>query len=554
MATKIQPISKTKTIDYSNKPLLNFWRQRSNSSANQNHRNEIAETLKLADEGIVCIQTGLFTDKHLIKDIAQKLKVRFYILVNEYSQELDLLNETCLIRYDLKNNGTFILVNPNSDNPRGIFFTGQLTEQSLAVTQHISQSLKPNEIKELFRHFCFHFWETAKKEVIEKGKHNDVTSKPFDVFHDVNTFNGKDFVFGTVFDYSEESKRIDLSDKQIIYLGQEMQIPIQIKSKSTKDLGDFVLKEMIPKNEFEDKEPNLTDDGISVIIEYKWQNVPFYLPEGAIESPLYERWRKKQEEIVKALDSILNKIQEAEKKLDSILNKIQEAEKKEASLSKAIRCLFLGKKNVLGTSKNDIEKELKKTNYANLTEAELKEKINRINKINAQVQEKIGEIETEDRKAKLDEEIKSDKTQLSKLESELESKEQELENKKANGDTVFIPKIEDEIKNLKKKRNSLKNKIQSKEKEKEKYKEISQSYSSSLNEVIGDKNVKQNNSTKSQFLQVPDLQDYPSLPKVGKLYQVKNQKFLAIEFWEEYEIGKKEAERLNAILCAIKQN
>jgi len=49
---------------------------------------------------------------------------------------------------------------------------------------------------------------------------------------------------------------------------------------------------------------------------------------------------------------------------------------------------------------------------------------------------------------------------------------------------------------------------------------------------------------------LPD--QFPKLPKVGKLYQLNNQYFLAIEFWEEYELGKKEAERLKANLCAIK--
>ncbi|HOL00696.1 MAG TPA: hypothetical protein PK860_04010 [Paludibacteraceae bacterium] len=424
--------------------------------------------------------------------------------------------------------------------------------------------------------------------MIEKGKHNDVTSKPIDVFHDINAFAEKDFVYGTVFDFSEKSKRIDLSEKQIIYLGQETQIPIQIKSKSTKDLGDFVLDELIPKNEFEDKEPNLTDDGISVSIEYKWQNVPFYLPEEAIESALYERWKKKQEEIVKALDSILNKI--------------QEAEKKEANLSKAISRFFLGKKNVFGALKNEIE-DLKAADYANLPEAKLRVKINRINEVNAQVQKEIGEIETEDRKAKLDEEIESLKTQISELESELKSKKQELEIKKSNMDkaleefclkygidknklgqeknnlgqlageknrkknpneakeaekklnelkeiqnTTFISKTESEINEIEKKINSLKNQIGGKEKEKNK--QVSQSSSSSLSEVVGDKNVIQSNSIKSQLVQLPD--QFPKLPKVGKLYQLNNQYFLAIEFWEEYELGKKEAERLKANLCAIK--
>lgn len=593
MATKIQSISKTKTVDYSNELLQNFWRQKSNASVYQNHKNEIVKTLQFAQEGIVCIQTESLTDKSLIKlifEIAQNLKVRFYILVNEYTQELDLLNEICLIRYEVKNIGSFILLNPNSNHANGIFFTGQFTEPSFKVSHNISKSLNKNETEELFRHFCFHFWEKAKKEVVEKGIKSDVISKPLDVFHDVNAFGEKDFVYGTLFDFTEIAKRGDISDKQIIPLNNEKQIPILIKPNTTNDLGDIVIESLLPKSEFENKEPNFADDGVSVSIEYKWQNTPFYLPEKATENSLYDRWEKKHEEILKALDSILNKI--------------QETEKKEANISKAISRFFLGKKNVFGSLKNQID-DLKKTNFSIQTEAKLKEKINRINEINAQVQNEIGEIETEDRKAKIDEEIENLKIQIYEQENELESKKKELQTKRFNMDksldefclkysidknklgqeksnlgqlageknkkknpeeakmaeqklnelkeiqnTTFISKNEDEIKDLEKKINSLKNQIEGKQKEKNK--QVTQSSSSSLSEVFGDKIPKQSNTEKFQLVQMPDLNQYPQLPQVGKLFQLNSKQYLAIEFWEEYEQGKKEAERLKANLCAIK--
>lgn len=593
MATNIQSISKTKTVDYSDELIQNFWRQKSNAPVYQNHKNEIVKTLQFAQEGIVCIQTESLTDKSLIKqifDIAQNLKVRFYILVNEYTQELDLLNEICLIRYEVKNIGSFVIVNPNTDNPKGVFFTGQLSEQNITVTQHISRSLDTKETEELFRHFCFQFWEKAKKEVIEKGMKSDVISKPLDVFHDVNAFGEKDFVFGTLFDFSEKAKRGDFSGKQIILLNNETQIPILIKPNTTNDLGDIVLESLLPKSEFENKEPNFADDGVSVSIEYKWQNTPFYLPEKATENSLYDRWEKKHEEILKTLDSILNKI--------------QEAEKKEANISKAISRFFLGKKNVFGSLENQID-DLKKTDFAIQTEAKLKEKINRINEINAQVQNEIGEIETEDRKAKLDEEIENLKIQISEQENELESKKKELQTKRFNMDksldefclkysidknklgqeksnlgqlageknkkknpeeakmaeqklnelkeiqnTTFITKNEDEIKDLEKKINSLKNQIEGKQKEKNK--QVTQSSSSSLSELVGDKIPNQSNTEKFQLIQIPDINQYPQLPQVGKLFQLNSKQYLAIEFWEEYEQGKKEAERLKANLCAIK--
>lgn len=590
MATKIQSISKSKTIDFSSELLQNFWRQKSSVSVTQNHKSEISKTIQSPQEGIVCIQTEALTDKGLIKqifDISQNLKVRFYILVNEYSQELDSLNEICLIRYEVKNNGSFILVNPNSDKPQGTFFSGQLTEQSIAVTEHISRNMDIKETEELFRHFCFQFWEIAKKEVIDKGKKSEVISKPLDVFHDTNVFGGKDFVYGTLFNFSEKAKRSELSDKQIIYLNQEKQIPIQIKSKSQKDLGENVSNSLLTKNEFESKEPNFIDDGVSVSIEYKWQNIPFYLPENATDSSLYDRWKKKQEEIEKAIDSTLNKI--------------KEAEKKEASLSKKITRFFLGKKNVLGALKNEID-DLKATDFANQTEVTLKEKINLINEINTQVQNEIGEIETEDRKAKLDEEIENFKIQISENESVLGNKKQELETKKSKMDmsleafclkynidknklgqeksnlgqlageknkkknpeeakgaekklnelkeiqnTTFISKNESEIQEIEKKIKILESQIESKQKEKSK--QVSQTNSSSLNEIVGIKNPQQNNLGKVQLVQMPELQQ---LPTIGKLFQVNSQQFLGIEFWEQYEQGKKEAERLKANLCAIK--
>jgi len=537
MATKIQSISKSKTIDFSSDLLQNVWRQKSSVTVNHNHQSEISKTIQSAKEGIVCIQTEALTDKGLIKqifDISQNLKVRFYILVNEYSQELDLLNEICLIRYEVKNIGSFILVNPNSDKPQGTFFTGQLTEQSIAVTQHISRSLDTKEAEELFRHFCFQYWEIAKKEVIEKGKKGDVTSKPLDVFHDTNVFGGKDFVYGTLFNFSEKAKRSELSGKHIIYLNKETQIPFQIKAITTIDLENNVSENLLPKSEFENQEPNFADDEVSVSIKYIWKNVPFYLPENATDNSLYEKWKKKNEEIVKALDSVLNKI--------------QETEKKEANISKAISRYFLGKKNVFSALKNKID-DLKETDFANITEAKLKDKINLINDIYAQVQSEVGEIETEDRKAKLDEEIEILKNEVSAKESELESKMHELEAKQKDEEQKkFVSKTQGELNEIDKKLKSLKNQIESKVKEKNK--QVSQSSSSSLNEIIGDKNSKQNNAGKVQLVHMPELQQ---LPTIGKLFQVEDsQQFLGIEFWEQYEQGKKEAERLKANLCAIK--
>jgi phenylalanyl-tRNA synthetase alpha subunit len=206
----------------------------------------------------------------------------------------------------------------------------------------------------------------------------------------------------------------------------------------------------------------------------------------------------------------------------------------------------LGKKNIFSALQNEIS-ELKTIDFANLTETILKAKIYRINEINEQVLYEIGEIETEDRKAKLDEEIENLKSAIFEKEIELESKKRELGNKKKDDNQKkFIGKTESELKEIEKKINSLKNQIDNKNKEK--HKQV-QPGSSSLNELVGIKNHNQNNFGTQKFVQIPDLQQ---LPVIGKLYQVNSQPYLAIEFWEEYEQGKHEADRLKAKLCAIK--
>jgi hypothetical protein len=434
MATKIQPINKTKTVYCGDILLQNFWRIGGSFNYDSDaNKNKLLEFLHSIEQGTVCIYTESLTEKDIIKqifDISQNFKVRFYILVNEYSKELDLLNGHCLIRYDLNNKGSFILANPNSDKPDGIFFTGF---KEFGMGRHFLRSLNKNETIELFRHFCFQFWETAKKEVIEKGKHNEVISKPLDIFHDVNAFGGKDFVYGTLFDFIEKASLSEFDQQLITFLNQESQSPSFIKHSIEMDAGIICSDKLLPKSEFENQEPVLDIYGVSLFIYYYWKISPFYLPEKATVNSLYEKWEKQQDEILK--------------QLDAILQKIKEVENKESGLSKKITRFFLGKKNVFGALKNEIE-VLKATVFANLPEATLKEKTKIINEIHEKIQNEIGEIETENRKAKLDEEIENLQDEISKKENEMQEKENTKQEKELakSGFEKEIASIETELK------------------------------------------------------------------------------------------------------------
>ncbi len=592
MANKILPISKSKVVDYSNEPLVNFWRVKDGKfhSVSQNYKQQIINLLQSVTEGFICIQSVALTDKQIIKlifDTARGREVKIYILVNQYSPELKALNGLCLIRYELQNTGSFILVNPNSNQPKGIFFSGHLTENSLTDSNQVLIEINNNEVKELFRHFCFQFWETAKKGILEEEKHLNIESKPIDVFHDTKEYGDKDFVYATLFDFVEKSKRGELANKLIVPLRKENQPPILIKQEEKKELGNISLNELPPLNEFEKYTPDLSDDGISCRIEYFWTNEPFYLPDKCDKSPLYDKWK--------------NETNKINNHLETILTKIKEAEKKEKTISKALSRYFLGKKNTFNKLKSDIE-DLKKVDFANINERDLKENIAKISAIYTQVNNEISEIEQEDNKAKLDEEIedlkekkKTKQEELTKKQEELNEKESESKeklkvflkkhnleesslgkiknewqqksghkNKQKNPkeaeeaeaklselneiqNLVFISKLKSEVESIQREIKRIEDEIKRKENEKIKSNQQNET-KSSLSEFIS-KEPSEQSSISVKSLTVPDL---PQLPKIGKLYQLGNQTYLAIEFWEEYEQGKIEAERLKAKLCTIK--
>jgi chromosome segregation ATPase len=303
------------------------------------------------------------------------------------------------------------------------------------------------------------------------------------------------------------------------------------------------------------------------------------LPKNATEHTLYKEWKNKQEEI--------------KEKLNAIQDKIKEAEKKENSISKKISRLFLGKKNAFSKLSQEID-ELKNVDYPNLNENDLKEKIKRIDDINREVQGHTAEVEEENRKAKIDEEIEKIQKEISEQKNKLEVKEEELKKKKEeqnnkiqnfyekygynNGlkldeikrelsikssnnkenmiekqleelqdleNTTFIQELKDDISKIETQIKNYQEQIERKEKEKNR--EIkSDEKTSALDELFNSSKSQANE--KNLFISMPNL---PQLPQTGKLYQLGEDSYLAIEFWEEYEQGKKEAERLKAKLCAI---
>lgn len=667
MLNKILPVQKEETVNYGKEKINDFWMLKDGPITRSTPKQFITQFIKNTDSGFICIYSEKITDNELINllfNIAEKIKV--YILVNDYSQELLPIVGKSLIRYSgVKNKGTFILKNPKSDNSEGLFFGGQLTSTSLSAAHFLFETSK-NDIKELFRHYCYQFWSNAKTEIVEDTP-QDVHSKPIDVFYDDNKFNGKDYVYGTLFKFVKETERQNIVGQKIVYLNQENISPIEIIASSFKELGDNKIKELLPKTEYEEQKPVFKDDGVSEEITYSWRNVPFYLPENAKDHNLYTQWNDEKIKI--------------ESKLDSLITKIEESEQKEKTISSRIKRFFLGKKNLFSNLKEQLLK-IKEVDFANLSKNEKDEKINKVNEIYREIVKQSKEIDVENKKALIDDEIEnlaqelndknnfqieiekklsekrknreskicsfckqyeieseskiqewqddlrkqaeSIKTHLVQSEKEkkalLEKKsflEDKLENIKAkldmkknndeknmeekekvdlqddfdkkNGqlndslekignlsdiiemkqqdrenienkinlckkfqeeirnENVFIQKVIDEKNKIIKEKERIENSINAKKDEKEKIEKenIEPAEKSSL-DVFSKK--KQSSGIYGKF----DIQNIPQLPQIGKLFSYERNTYLAIEYWEDYNLGKQEAERFNAKLCAIK--
>lgn len=527
MANKILPIQKQETIYYGDYEVKNFWKTPQNARFT-GHRDKINEILDSISEGIVCVCSEILTDKKLIERIFNTSeKVKFYILVSNYSKEMELLEGKALIRYSGVNNiGSFILVNPNSNVPKGVFFSGQLSEQSLLI-EHFSCDINADKIKEVFRHFCYQFWENAKFEIVEKGVHSPIVSKPMDVYYDKDRYGGKIFVYSTLFDYEEKAKREDLSAQKIVYLNQENLLPIEIIAESSKDMGENIIKELLPQEDFEVQKPDFKDDAVSIKINFLWENIPYYLPDGAKKHNLYSQW-----------ETELKKIQN---KLDELADEIIEMEQQEKNVSQRLARFFLGKKTLFNKLKEQIN-NMKNIDFPNLTEEERNEPIEQINNISKEIASHKKEITNESRKAKIDDEIEVLKTQR-------EDKESELKTLKTPSDVRFKGKYEDDKNKLEKEIKILGDQIRNKEQEKLRIDNLNNTNMESSLTAFSKTDKKLSHTDSVRNFEIQNLQQ---LPQIGILYSAGGNHFLAIEYWEEYPLGKEEAKRLKSKLCATK--
>jgi hypothetical protein len=560
---RIEPVSKSKTKNYGDAEIKNFWLKRSGvvTSADQGQPvySKIKELIDPAENGVICVQSENLSDSSLIKDLfnAADRGNRIYLLTHSSQKELRGLYGRCLIRYGLKNMGSFVLVNPRSDNPRGALYTGQFTEGGLQFPSNLSFELDGEQTAFLYRHFCYHFWNSAAQEIIDaSGEKRDTGAAPVDIFppgedlcdvkqmkNKINTLTGSitiltdsiankeyldftgiknaaiitsltwnntgaipgikeqgnailalekgnflniiaaeegywiipksivaaDDIFFALkaneiqrtgiesrieqlrnnadYEFIASEKRKNLSGKTMFFLDKEPKDGFTTNETALKNMGDIPQTKLLSLNELENFEPEFPDNGKDVSITYQWRNMPFYLPNGSVDHPLYGQWKTEKDKILDMLNSIV-------KKIDTV-------EKNESGMAKAKRFarFLLGKKQEFSEYEDQI-KELQDVKFDRLPPEELKAKIHEINEIHEKIITGSAEIAEESRKAKLDEEIedlnekiKTKELELQEKQKDLASKEEEQKNKLAEfyknyveeQKSLYTAKLENEI-------------------------------------------------------------------------------------------------------------
>lgn len=669
---KIKTIKKQATKDFSSEVINNFWlklHERQNFTKDNNIRTKITKMLDEAEESIICIQAEKIEDNEIITSIfnASKRKNRIYIITNELDPALKNLAGSCLIRYGIRNIGSFILVNPDSTIAEGFLLNIPLIMESLNHSP-VSTTLNKDQLSEIYRFFCHNFWNKTEYEII-----NDFNSPqksenpPLDFLPPLNNFCDEDYLRSKVKNFSNlkeislpnidknsllnmqnyekcrllisisknnpeilenllsknsEIRAFDtinncffaisddigffvpkgnlsegdnlfglaLDEKQQKHFNQlfknqwnnadwelireknrgdlvgqtikfenNLNKEIHIKEKSKKDCGTIKLDKFIDKEAFEEQKPKMEDDGISCKIDFFWEVIPFFTPEGCKEDKIYKEWSEYDNLFLGKLRAIEDKIEMFEKR------------KKEQSqnILSSLKGFFAGKDQKIKEYQTAII-ELKKVKLSNLDRAQRKNKINELNKFAEFINDSHSEITKEVFIAKEKEKWEQEKKKLHERIKDLEQKKKtktesldkvkvELENVPEKDPEIYINRKKEDISKIEKEIQAVEKDISNNREliEKSFNKFIPPKYDDNSGHASPMASLKK--EEKSNFGNTSSVNPFKEelledLPEVGFLKNLRGSRYLEIEYWEEVQKAKEEAVRLKAQISVKKED
>lgn len=203
---------KQKTISYENEQLPPSWvsterklqrieedkpRSIQESRIIQTERNgvlrgKITQLIDSAKETI-CVSSFLIADAHIIPSLlsASERGVRVYLLtasetqlfkdpthdseyelrrMHEHIQTLEKMAGHLLVRIGNNLHSKFVLIDPNTPNPRGYLLTANITSEALTRNVELGINLYPREVKDIFKQFIIGFWKESHSELLEPGR------------------------------------------------------------------------------------------------------------------------------------------------------------------------------------------------------------------------------------------------------------------------------------------------------------------------------------------------------------------------------------------------
>lgn len=541
--SKIQIYPKQEQIDRSEQRLPKSWVWSEGSyvlTDSEGRNAQIHAILKNAST-IVCLLTKRLEDSTVVGYLHQLAQrgCRVYLLLGTYSSALEQLLGHCLIRIlplELIPSGSLLLTDPTSNKAKSFLLSDPLVAQQEGQIGLLSPSREGEEGKELFHYFCYLFWERANKEYLceEDRKGRDIIDKGRDVYFDPDKLHS-DYLYDQFLGKSEGLSQRALLGRYIS-LAKDMR-HLRIAPSREEKLDNITFSQLPTREELEGASPERFPDDLGYLkTTYHWNVVPFYCPSEAKPSSYYDTWEKYTQDKKQELKGLINEIESKLKSPHS--DKGADYASLYVNFEKELRAIREEISLLLdvrwGYDRNTSEKQheercLTEQYKAACTRLELGVKKLDLEQELTDIQKEIKELE------------KNLAAHLEELKQQEAQEKDEQEKGKAKEAQKKKEGFETELKRLK-------GKEKDKDRELRKLKAQSNATNppSSLNNSYNQDGAQGGKSQKNGAKQPTT----PILPSIGRLYQIGEKLYLAIESWEEYDEAYKEAQRLGAVLCA----
>lgn len=541
MSNKIEAYSNYRKIDRGGETMPKSWQWPSNDSCEledtDSRKTQIRHRLSQT-QAVVCVLTQCIEDTDIISylhELAQKGH-RVYLLLGKYSPKLGQLRGHCLIRIlpaDVLPHGSLILSDPGSHSAECLLLSSSLGEQN--QVELLCTSDKQETIKELFRYFCYLFWERANTEYLSESDDTtgrDIVDKGVDVYFDTEKLHPH-YLYDKFLINCEGLSRRKLLGQYISH-APGMQ-HLRIEASGERKLDDITFSQLPTREEFTKISPDSFPDELGYLeTSYHWLVLPYYLPQGAELSPYYKGWEEFSTITADALNRLIGEI-------DRKLNTPQ------PNMGAEYARLYLNFK----LSIEDIREELDSLKsfpwgYDPATGS----KQQALKALKAQYQTACKKFDDDLKRLDLEQRLAQNKTKIENLKRRQESllettnfntqDQEEQKNGKSDEYQRNIKEVEKAIEDAEKEELQLKRELSE-----SKDQANTTSEESSLEQLYNKGKNRENKNTPTNTSD----SSLPILPSIGRLFQVKQKLFLAIDKWDEYDEGLKETVRLGAELC-----